>query len=203
VRIPINPDTAALGGFIIEIDRRMPSSEVKIRPQVVLGPLLPGTTFEQSFVARCANLSEVALMFAREGSAAAQTLLVKVMREDTRWLVRSSFRNGATVAVRDPDPETRIANLARTTREAGFYLTDEQIRYLAATSQEMEHLYFPPLPDSEGKRYVITITTTGGLPDETLSVYASYGDDYADGEGRRDGRRLGRDLVFYYGCSPR
>jgi hypothetical protein len=64
-------------------------------------------------------------------------------------------------------------------------------------------LVFPPIPDSEGKRYVITATSSGGAPNGAIGVRGSATDAYADGEARRDGKPIAGDLAFRYGFTDR
>lgn len=63
-----------------------------------------------------------------------------------------------------------------------------------------QQLYFAPIRDSRGKRYLISVSGTGGAPGALLNVYITPG-AYPDGEARRDGAPLPVDLAFRYGCT--
>jgi hypothetical protein len=63
-------------------------------------------------------------------------------------------------------------------------------------------LYFAPLRDSGGKRYLIQISASGGTPRDSVVVFGSQHDEYADGDARRGAEPITGDIVFRYGCSP-
>jgi hypothetical protein len=62
-------------------------------------------------------------------------------------------------------------------------------------------LYFPPILESSGRTYLISITAQGGAPGDTIAVFGSTEDPYPDGEARRDGAPMAGDLSFRYGCT--
>lgn len=71
--IPINPDRLGYA-FKIELDSRAIAPEVSVPGASMVGPLLNTTRFEQSFVARCRDLSEIDLFFGKEGHPVTQTV---------------------------------------------------------------------------------------------------------------------------------
>lgn len=85
--------------------------------------------------------------------------------------------------------------------ETGELTMTNEIAAALGSVHLVHTLYFAPIRDSEGKRYVITVTASGGAPGDSLTLWGSDGDAYPGGEARRNGERIGGDLAFRYGCS--
>ena len=196
--IPVNPDPSGLW-FHIEVDHRVLGAEIRVPREQVLGSL-SDASFEQSFVSRCANLSEIQLLLGKQGSATTQTVYVE-LRDDTSGRTVETFTLDGSAVVDGASETERVAFIERRAAEQGWPISHEVARALGSVDY-LTPLYFSPLPDSLGKRYVIRISASGGTPHDSVIVYGSARDAYGDGEARRDGRSLAGDVVFGYGCSP-
>ena len=87
------------------------AKEVAVPRDGILGALL-GTTFEQSFVARCSGLSEIDLSFGLTGPAGSQTVHIELREEETGKVVaRFALDASEIVDSGAPDAVTRVAVL--------------------------------------------------------------------------------------------
>lgn len=192
--IPINPDRLAYR-FKITFDERAIAPDVNAPANVIVGPLLDTTTFEQIFVARCSDLSEIDLWFGIEGRPVTQTVHVELSDALTGETVVALALEGSAIV---STIETTVAAARRTGQPKKL---PEHIQQLLDTLHPMRAFYFPPIHDSAGRRYVITIRASGGVPGNSVTVYGTGADAYRDGETRRNGELLPDDLAFRYGCS--
>src|SRR5262245_25784030 len=198
--IPVNPDRSGFF-FNISVDRRAIAPEANIPGDDILGTLAD-TTFEQSFVARCPNLSAIYLLFGKEGHAGTQAVHVELRDEETGHVVETFVLNGADiVGAAGPEAEARVAMMARQAEMNGVRLTQELARTLAGVGQPTA-LYFAPIASSQDRRYVIAVTASGGAPGDSVTVFGSTANAYADGEARINGTPVPGDLAFRYGCTP-
>jgi len=195
--IPINPDRLGFA-FKIALDLRRMAPEVSIPVDDVVATLVDGTTLEQSFVARYPGLSEIDLVFSTEGHPLAQTVRVEVHEEVSGALVATSELDGSAIA----SEIEAVADVVAQKVKTGAMSPALAQRVFDATRWRRV-LVFPPIPDSEGKRYVITATSSGGAPNGAIGVRGSATDAYADGEARRDGKPIAGDLAFRYGFTDR
>jgi hypothetical protein len=196
--IPVNPDPSGLW-FSIMVDHRTIAPEVNVPREEVVGVLWEGLLV-QSFVARCTNLSEIDLLFGKEGQDVAQTVQVQ-LRDEESGHVAATFTLDAAGMIDGASEAQRVAMLEQRAAVEGRPITRQVARSLGSVDY-FESLYFPPIPDSLGKRYVIEVTASGGRPHDSVTIYGSAADAYVDGEARLNGRLLPGDLAFRYGCSP-
>jgi hypothetical protein len=197
--IPINPDRSGFW-FNIKVDERAMAPEVDVPRNGVVGRLVD-TTLEQSFVARCPHLSEIALFLGKEGHAAGQTVHIQLREEETGRILATFALDAADIAGSvGPEAEARIAMIETQARRNGATVTMEVARAFAGVDNPYP-LYFAPVPDSQDRRYVVTVTASGGTPGDTVIVLGSTADAYRDGEARIDGQPIPGDLAFRYGCS--
>ena len=192
--IPINPDRFAYR-FKIAFDERANAPDVKAPANVIVGPLLDTTTLQQVFVARCSDLSEIDLWFGIRGRPVRQTVHIEL----------SDALTGETVAALTLQASAIVSTIetavAAVRRNSWLAKLPEHIEQLLASPHPMRVFYFPPIHDSAGRRYVITIRASGGAPGNSVTVYGTGADAYRDGEARRNGELLADDLAFRYGCT--
>jgi hypothetical protein len=195
--IPVNPDPSGLW-FHIDVDPHTIATEVTVPRERIAGSLA-GASLAQTFVSRCRNLSVIRLLFGKTGAAATQTVAV-ALRDEASGRVVASFTLDGSAIVDGASEVARVAFFERQAALDGYPVTHDLARALGRYDY-LTPLYFTPVPDSRGVRYVIEVTASGGAPDDSVVVYGSAQDAYADGEARLDGKPLAGDLVFGYGCS--
>jgi hypothetical protein len=187
VWIPINPDVFGVL-FHIAIDTRTIATETPVPDRMIGGSVLRGERFEQSFVARCPNLSQIDLWWVGEGP---QTVHVQLLDAESGHVEATFIREAPTLV--------ELIGRREKLRPLAKYLSDEGVERVAVGGAAQQ-LYFAPIRDSRGKRYLISVSGTGGAPGALLNVYITPG-AYPDGEARRDGVPLPVDLAFRYGCT--
>jgi hypothetical protein len=189
--IPINPDRLGYA-FNITLDTRARSPEVGIPADRLLTELRADTTFEQSFIARCRQLSEIDLFLGIAGRPITQTVYVDVRDE----------RTGNVVATSALDASTIVSQLAAT-RAIAFEKIDrtDALSALLDALHPVRAFYFAPVPDSLDTLYVITVRASGGAPGDAVTIYGSAENTYPGGEARLDGKGIPGDMAFRYGCT--
>lgn len=95
---------------------------------------------------------------------------------------RSNSATLEMILVRPDDPWTR--------------LVQQQIRTAELADNEPYHLRFPPIDDSEGTEFVMTLTSANGMPGNAVTVWSLPFDAYPEGSLITDGSRQPGDLVF-------
>jgi hypothetical protein len=123
------------------------------------------------------------------------------LRDETSGRVVAMFTLDGSAVVDGASETERVAFMEQQAAIEGRPVTHEVARALGSVDY-FTPLYFAPIPDSRGKRYVIEITASGGAPHDSVVVYGSAHDTYVDGEARSRGEPLSGDLAFRYGCSP-
>lgn len=66
-----------------------------------------------------------------------------------------------------------------------------------------EPFFFEPIPESDGRRYVISVTAPGATASSAPGLLGSTADAYPAGDARRAGAPIPGDVAFRYGCSVR
>jgi hypothetical protein len=196
VLIPVNPDPSGVF-FHIAVDLRTIAPETPVPRGTILGSVLRGTKFEQSFIARCSNLSEIDLWFGKEGGVSPQTVHVQLQDAGTGHVEATFIREAPQLVYLTLRTAKMIQRQAKT---QGTKVSREDAERFAMNAA-VQKLYFAPIRDSHGKRYLISVTASGGAPGNSISVYGSTAATYPDGEARRDAVPIPGDLVFQYGCT--
>src|SRR5262249_7338344 len=141
---------------------------------------------------------EVDLAFSKEGRPLAQIVRVQLHEQATGTVVATSDLDGSAMA----SEIGAVADVVEQKMKTGA-MTPALARGVFDATTWRRVLLFPPIADSEGKRYVITIASSGGAPNGAIGVRGSAMDAYPDGEARRDGEAIAGDLAFRYGFTDR
>jgi hypothetical protein len=192
--IPINPDRYGYR-FNLAFDLRAIAPEVTVPADVSLGPLLDGTTIEQTFVARCSPLSQIDLWLDAEGDPI--TTVHVDISDDTTGAVVARLASESPAILSQRSETQKIVDRIKS---ANIKLNEEAVKVLGQLHLRRV-LYFPPVRDSEGKRYVVRVRATDGALGNAITVYGSAGDAYRDGGARRNGEPIAGDVAFRYGCT--
>jgi len=102
------------------------------------------------------------------------------------------------VEVTSPEKPTKgslCLSISTSNGGAPFASVDLQAATIS-TSPMYAHLNFPPISDSAGKQYFISLSSTGLAPSESLAVLRSESDIYSAGKLFIDGRATGQDAAF-------
>lgn len=82
-------------------------------------------------------------------------------------------------------------------------LVQSQIRTAELADNEPYRLRFPPIDDSAGTEFVLTLTSPDGVPGNAVTVWSLPFDAYPEGNLITDGSRQPGDLVFNLHYKPR
>jgi len=83
---------------------------------------------------------------------------------------------------------------------SGDIITEQTISNKNFPQKDWLTLIFPIVPDSSGREYTITITSSDATPVDASRFSLSYRQEYLAGELSINGQPMDTDLIFQYGC---